>query len=122
MKPHTWIAVGALSGAITVALGAWGAHGLQKIVPPEDVAIWNTAVHYQGLQATALVLFGLSLQLRPRRCLGGWGLLAGSVIFSGSLYALVLSGLRWLGAITPVGGVLMILGWLAFAWSAWRSR
>lgn len=122
MKPHTWIAVGALSGAVTVALGAWGAHGLQKIVPPEDVAIWNTAVHYQGLQATALVLFGLSQQLRPRRCLGGWGLLAGSVVFSGSLYALVLSGLRWLGAITPVGGVLMILGWLAFAWSAWRSR
>lgn len=122
MKPHTWIAVGALSGAITVGLGAFGAHALKETVAPEDLAIWETAVHYQGLHALALVLFGVSLQVRPRRCLGGWGFLLGSAIFAGTLYAMVLGGPRWLGAITPIGGTLMIAGWLSLALSAWRAR
>ena len=122
MKPHAWIAVGALWGAITVGLGAFGAHALEQAVPPEDLALWETAVHYQGLHALALVLFGVSQQLRPRPCLGGWAFLLGSAIFSGTLYAMVLGGPRWLGAITPIGGTLMIVGWVSFALSAWRAR
>jgi len=122
VKPHAWIAVGALSGAVTVALGAFGAHALKESVSPEDLAIWQTGVHYQGLHALALVLFGISQQVRPRACLGGWCFLAGSAIFAGTLYAMVLGGPRWLGAITPIGGTLLIVGWLAFAWSAWRAR
>jgi uncharacterized membrane protein YgdD (TMEM256/DUF423 family) len=122
LKPHAWIAVGALSGALTVALGAFGAHALKESVTPEDLAIWQTAVHYQGLHALALVLFGTSQQVRPRACIGGWAFLLGSAIFAGTLYAMVLGGPRWLGAITPIGGTLLIVGWLSFAWSAWRAR
>ena len=122
MRPSTWIAIGALSGALTVALGAFGAYALEEAVPPEDLAIWQTAVLYQGLHALALVLFGLYQHVRPRPCLGGWGFLLGSAIFSGTLYAMVLGAPRWLGAITPIGGTLLIVGWLAFAWSAWRAR
>jgi len=122
MKPHAWIAVGALSGALTIVFGAFGAHALERKIPAPDLLIWMKGVQYQGLHALALVLFGIALQVRPRRCFGGWGFLLGSAIFSGTLYAMVLGAPRWLGAITPVGGTLMILGWLAFAWSAVRAR
>lgn len=121
MKGSSWIAVGAVSGAVTVALGAFGAHALKTRVTPEDLAIWETAVHYQGLHALALVLFGLWREQTGKRCIGGWGFLAGSAIFSGTLYALALGGPRWLGAITPIGGTALIVGWLAFATSALRA-
>jgi uncharacterized membrane protein YgdD (TMEM256/DUF423 family) len=117
-----WIAVGALSGAITVALGAFGAHGLEERVTPEDLAIWQTAVHYQGLHALALIALGLWRGREQRGDLAGWCFLAGSAIFAGTLYAIVLGGPRWLGAITPLGGALLIAGWLVFAWAAWRTR
>jgi uncharacterized membrane protein YgdD (TMEM256/DUF423 family) len=122
VRPHVWIAVGAASGALTVALGAFGAHALKARLAPEDLEIWQTAVHYQGLHALALVLFGIAQQVRPARCIGGWCFLVGSAIFAGTLYGLALGGPRWLGAITPLGGALLILGWLAFAWSAARAR
>ncbi len=122
MKPFSWVTIGAVSGAIAVALGAFGAHALRNSLTPEQLSVWETAVHYQFLHALALVLFGLSLQVKPRRCLGGWFFVAGSALFSGSLYGLTLGGPRWLGPITPLGGTLLILGWIAFAWSAWRKR
>lgn len=122
MSGGAWTAIGAVSGALTVALGAFGAHALQERVTPEDLAIWETAVHYQGLHALALVLFGLWRTQTGKRCIGGWGFLVGSVIFSGTLYALALGGPRWLGAITPIGGTALIVGWLGFAVSAWRRR
>jgi uncharacterized membrane protein YgdD (TMEM256/DUF423 family) len=117
-----WIAVGALSGALTVALGAFGAHALKTRVTPDDLAIWQTGVHYQGLHALALVLVGLWLAPGRRGVLAAWCFLAGSAIFAGTLYGMVLGGPRWLGAITPIGGSLLIAGWLAFAWAAWRER
>ena len=122
MNGPRWIAVGALSGAVTVALGAFGAHALKTRVEPADLAIWETAVHYQGLHALALVLLGLWCARESRGALAGWCFLAGSAIFSGSLYAMVLGGPRWLGAITPIGGTLLIVGWLAFALGAWKQR
>lgn len=122
MNRPRWIAVGALSGAITVALGAFGAHGLEERVTPEDLAIWQTAVHYQGLHALALIALGLWRGREQRGDLAGWCFLAGSAIFAGTLYAIVLGGPRWLGAITPLGGALLIAGWLVFAWAAWRTR
>jgi uncharacterized membrane protein YgdD (TMEM256/DUF423 family) len=122
MSGARWIALGALSGAVTVALGAFGAHALRDSVPPADLAIWNTGVHYQGLHALALVLFGLWRVQNSRGEPAGWCFLAGSAIFAGTLYGIVLGGPRWLGAITPIGGTLLIVGWLAFAWSAWRAR
>ncbi|HVS18145.1 MAG TPA: DUF423 domain-containing protein [Planctomycetota bacterium] len=122
MKGSKWIALGAVSGAVTVTLGAFGAHALEERVSPEDLAIWETAVHYQGLHALALVLFGLWRNQGGKGCAAGWGFLAGSAIFAGTLYAIVLGGPRWLGAITPIGGTLLIAGWLAFSWTAWRAR
>ena len=121
MKPHAWIAVGALSGAVTVALGAFGAHALKDSVPAGDLDIWRTGVLYQGLHALALVQFGLFRQHRPGGGAVGWAWLAGSVIFAGSLYAMVLGGPRWLGAITPFGGVSLIAGWVLFAHAALRE-
>jgi uncharacterized membrane protein YgdD (TMEM256/DUF423 family) len=122
MKPHAWIITGAVLGALTVALGAFGAHALKDRLAPADLELWKTAVQYQGMHAMALVFFGLAQQARPRRCLAGWSFLLGTVVFSGTVYALALGGPRWLGAITPFGGMLLIVGWIAFAASAARAR
>jgi uncharacterized membrane protein YgdD (TMEM256/DUF423 family) len=120
VKPN-WIAVGALSGALAVVLGAFGAHALKSRVGPDELDIWKTAVLYQATHALALVLFGLFRQRRVASAAPGWCFLAGSAIFSGTLYGLALGGPRILGAITPIGGVLFIAGWLAFAWQALRT-
>ena len=122
MTPRTWIAIGAFSGALTVLLGAFGAHGLKDTAPPEDLAIWQTAVHYQGLHAVALILFGLFARRAGARAFAGWAFLLGALIFSGTLYGMVLGGPRWLGAITPIGGVAMIAGWVAFGLAALGSE
>ena len=121
MTPRTWIAVGAFSGAITVALGAFGAHALKDSVPPAELEIWHTAVQYQGLHAMALILFGLFAERRPTGHLIGWLFLVGSAIFAGTLYGMVLGGPRWLGAITPLGGTALIVGWIAFGLAALRK-
>src|SRR3954468_20616813 len=109
------LVAGALLAATGVALGAFGAHGLKAVLPPEALGWWQTAVQYQMWHAIGLVAIGAMppASMRwPARMLAG-----GTVIFSGSLYLMALSGGTWLGAITPIGGVLMIAGW---AWLAWR--
>lgn len=121
MNARTAIFLGALSGAVTVALGAFGAHALEERVTPDKLAIWETGVHYQGLHALALILFGLFAERRPG--VGGltaWCFLLGSAIFAGTLYAMTLGAPRWFGAITPLGGTLLIVGWVAFAVAARR--
>ncbi|MBI5362559.1 MAG: DUF423 domain-containing protein [Planctomycetes bacterium] len=117
-----WIALGAFWAALAVGLGAFGAHGLKSIVAPEQLETWHTAVLYHVFTALGLVLYGLFRALRASRGLGGALLLAGSVGFSGSLYAWVLGGPHWVVFVTPVGGAVLIAGWLAFAWEAWRAR
>ena len=108
----------AASGAglafLGVALGAFGAHGLEARLSPADLGTFETAVRYQMYHA--LGLFGVAwLADRTGSALvvrGGWLLVAGTAVFSGTLYLLVLSGMRWLGAVTPVGGVMQLAGWL----------
>lgn len=128
MKPAHWIAAGAISAALAVGLGAFGAHGLEDRVEPSELEIWKTGVSYHFMHALGLVLLGLFLgqrELRTPNSTGGtaagWCLLLGSIIFAGTLYAMVLGGPRILGAITPIGGLLMIVGWLAFARAALRA-
>ncbi|MCB9914114.1 MAG: DUF423 domain-containing protein [Planctomycetes bacterium] len=117
-----WIAAGAVSGAITVALGALGAHGLKDTLGVDGLDLWRTAAHYQGLHALALVVFGLDAARRPAGKLVGWCFLLGSLCFSGSIYGLALGGPgAILGPITPLGGVLFIVGWLAWAVGALRA-
>src|SRR5437762_3552664 len=117
MSPDSRFAMisGALLAATGVALGAFGAHGLKALLSPEAMGWWLTAVQYQMWHAIGLVAIGAAPAARTRGA--AWMLAAGTAIFSGSLYAMALSDARWLGAVTPIGGVLMILGW---AWLAWR--
>lgn len=99
-----------LSGFIGVAAGAFGAHGLAKRVSAGDLDIWQTASHYQLLHAVALLALVALPRLRGLR-LVAWMWIAGTIIFSGSLYALVLTGIRKFGMITPIGGLCFLLGW-----------
>ena len=113
---------GAVSGFIGVAAGAFGAHGLKKTMAADLFEIFEVGVRYQMYHALALIVVG-ALALRGRSVdVAGWGFLIGTIIFSGSLYALALSGQRWLGAITPLGGVAFLIGWSALTWAALRAR
>lgn len=122
---NTWVAVGALSAFIAVAAGAFGAHALRERLSEYSLGVWNTAAQYQMYHAIALVLFGVWVQAAAQTTsysvFSGYAFLIGTVVFSGSLYALALTDIKWLGAITPLGGVAFLLGWLAFGWSAWRG-
>ncbi len=107
-------ASGATLALLAVALGAFGAHALRARLEPRDLEIFETAVRYQMYHALALLgIAWLSTRLGDLLIgWAGWLMVAGTLVFSGSLYLLVLTGPRWLGAITPIGGVLMIAGWL----------
>jgi uncharacterized membrane protein YgdD (TMEM256/DUF423 family) len=109
-----WIAAAALLGALSVGLGAFGSHGLHARVGPEALSAWQTAVWYHQLHAVALLavaLFG-SATGRSLRA-PAWLFTAGILLFSGSLYAMALTGLGALGPVTPLGGLCLIAGWLA---------
>ena len=110
-----WVMVGALWGLAGVGLGAFGAHGLKAVASAEGLAWWETAARYHLFHALALLTVGLLQQYRPGGDSAGWCLLLGSVVFSGTLYAMALGAPRWLGAVTPVGGLGMMLGWLLLA-------
>ena len=116
-----WLFIGALLGALAVITGAFGAHGLEGRLDAHHLAIWHKAVHYHALHALALVAIGLLQRTGSTPRLAGWLMLVGILLFSGSLYGLALSDLRWLGMITPFGGLAFILGWLALAFFALRG-
>lgn len=114
------IRLAALLGFFGVALGAFGAHGLADILKAHDtVEIWKTASHYHLIHAVVLLVLGLVGGRHAPARYGWWAVLVGVLIFSGSLYVLALTGLRWLGAITPVGGLLIMIGWLFIALRRW---
>ncbi|HSO82577.1 DUF423 domain-containing protein [Thiocapsa sp.] len=113
-RPRLWLTTGAACGFVTVALGAFGAHGLRDLVSPERLANWATATDYLGLHAIAILACGLWLLQRPddrlvHRAAGAF--LVGILLFSGSLFALVLTNQRAIGMITPMGGLLLLAGW-----------
>jgi uncharacterized membrane protein YgdD (TMEM256/DUF423 family) len=118
-----WIFLGALLGAVAVIAGAFGAHGLASRLDARSLELWETAARYLIYGAFALLLVGLfGRQGAVRGVTGaGWCLLLGSLIFSGTVAILALGGPRWLGAITPIGGTLLILGFLLFAWAALKT-
>ncbi len=111
---NRWLIVAALLGTLGVVLGAFGAHGLRARLEPQQLASWQTAVQYHLLHTLALA--GLALHAaQSGRAIGlqAWLFTAGIVLFSGSIYLLVLGGPRWLGPVTPLGGLCMIGGWLS---------
>ena len=122
----TWLGVGALSGLFAVAAGAFGAHGLKARLTPELLAIFETAARYQMMHALLLVVIGGLALKSPvsSSLLSAAGGLAtvGTVLFSGSLYVLTMTGISKLGIITPFGGLAFLLGWFFLGLAAWRLQ
>jgi uncharacterized membrane protein YgdD (TMEM256/DUF423 family) len=116
--------LGAVSGALAVALGAFAAHGLRSRIGADALATFETGARYHMYHALALLAVAWAAGRWPNTwtAAAGWLFVAGTVLFSGSLYLLALTGGRALGAITPFGGLAFILGWLALAWGAWTAR
>ncbi len=117
-----FIIIGALSGAIGVAAGAFGAHALKARVEPRMLEVFETGARYQMYHALAMLAAAWTVSRFPGSLANasGWLFLAGTVLFSGSLYAMTLTGVRALGAITPLGGVCFIAGWACIALAAMR--
>ncbi len=119
MHAKRFLIIGALLAMFSVILGAFGAHLLKNSLTEARFETFSTAVDYQFWHALGLMIVGVAgfkLSSNSWR-LAGYSLLAGTLIFSGSLYLLVATNTGWLGAITPIGGILMIIGWALFAWS-----
>lgn len=114
---NRWVSLGACSGFLAVALGAFGAHGLSGVVDEHALEVFKTGSQYQMVHALALVGLGaLSGRNSAQLAVPGWAFVLGTVIFSGSLYLLALTGAKWLGAITPVGGLSFMVGWASLAY------
>ena len=121
---RVFFGLGAVSAGVAVALGAFAAHGLRSRISPEALATFETGARYQMYHALALLAVAWAATRWPGGAVSaaGWLFVAGTVLFSGSLYLLAVTGVRALGAITPFGGLAFILGWLALVWAAWPGR
>ena len=115
--------LGAIFGLTAVILGAFGAHGLKETLTPESLTSFETGVRYQMYHALGLIIVSWAVAHweAGTAIAAGWFFVAGIVLFSGSLYVLVTTGPRWLGAITPIGGVAFIVGWVLLAWTAFKG-
>jgi uncharacterized membrane protein YgdD (TMEM256/DUF423 family) len=120
---RVFFGLGALSALLAVAAGAFGSHALRNRLAPDTLGIFEVGVRYHMYHALALLAAAWAVSRWPggAAVTAGWLFVAGTVIFSGSLYILSFTGQRWLGAITPLGGVAFILGWAALAWAAVRG-
>lgn len=118
-----WFATGAVMCGLGVVLGAFGAHGLRARLEPEMLSVYETGVQYHLIHALGLLAVAWAAARWPGGWVtaAGWLFVAGIVLFSGSLYAVAVTGPRWLGAITPVGGTCFILGWAVLAVAALRA-
>ena len=115
--------LGAVLAALAVVFGAFGAHGLRARLSPQDLETFEVGVRYQMYHALALIVVSWAIAHWEAgiATTAGWFFVAGILLFSGSLYVLVLTGPRWLGAITPIGGVAFIVGWVLLAWTAFKG-
>jgi uncharacterized membrane protein YgdD (TMEM256/DUF423 family) len=113
-------ALGGVSALIAVALGAFGAHALRPRLTPELLAVFETGARYQMYHALAILAaaFAFARWGTSQSLWAGWLFVAGTLVFSGSLYVLALTGARWWGAVTPLGGLCFLLGWIALIWGA----
>src|SRR5512132_789196 len=118
-----FFALGGLIGFLGVGLGAFGAHALKGHMEADMLATFEIGVRYQMYHALALLAVGWACTRWPGTVLtaSGWLFVAGTIVFSGSLYALSLGGMRWLGAVTPIGGLALLAGWLCLAWAVWKG-
>jgi uncharacterized membrane protein YgdD (TMEM256/DUF423 family) len=120
---RTFLILGSLNMFLSVALGAFGAHGLKSKISADMLTIYQTGVHYHMIHALGIIAVALTSKLTTAAPVSwaGWSMLIGIVLFSGSLYALSITGIKLLGAITPLGGVAFLLGWLLLAYTAYKG-
>lgn len=121
---RVFLIIGALAGMLAVLLGAFGAHALRTRLAPDLLAVYHTGVQYHFWHALGLLAIAFALAHYPAAAAlrwAGWLMLAGIVLFSGSLYLLAVTGVRWLGAVTPLGGIAFIVAWALFAYAVWRA-
>ena len=120
---RVFFVIGALSAFIGVAAGAFGAHGLKSRMSTEMLSVFEVGVRYQMYHAFALIIAAWVQAKWPSSLVttGGWFFAIGTIFFSGSLYLMSVSGVRWFGAITPLGGLAFLAGWVCIAWGAWRA-
>jgi len=119
-----WFLSAGIFGFLSVALGAFGAHSLKNVLDDYGRSIYEKAVLYQMFHTTALFVVGV-IQHFDRETsfsMAGWGFLIGIILFSGSLYLLAITGIKWLGAITPMGGVAFLFGWFWLVWAIIKGR
>jgi len=118
-----FILLGSIVAGLAVAAGAFGAHMLKAILDPAMLAVYDTAARYQIYHGIGMVLAGLAARLYEdaRFAAAGWMFALGTVLFCGSLYGIALLGVRWLGAVTPLGGVAFMIGWGWLGWRGWTS-
>jgi uncharacterized membrane protein YgdD (TMEM256/DUF423 family) len=122
MTWNQWLAVAAINGLVSVAAGAFGAHGLKGRLDPDMLTIFEIGARYQMYHALALLAVAwLVSRDVPSANLAGWCFLVGIVIFTGTLFGIPLTGIKKLGMITPIGGVSLMAGWAILAWAAIRS-
>jgi uncharacterized membrane protein YgdD (TMEM256/DUF423 family) len=116
--------LGAGFAFLAVTLGAFGSHSLKAILAPDMLAVFETGARYQMYHALALLAVGWAAHQYPQASfrIAGWLFVAGILLFSGSLYVLALSGVRWLGAVTPLGGVCFLAGWGTLGWQFFKQR
>lgn len=116
-----WIAIASMNLALAVALGAFGAHGLKNIATAEQLAWWQTGTLYFFFHALGLLIAGVLIKYFDFNALPAWLLQTGILLFAGSLYCMALGAPRWFGAITPIGGLFMIAGWVMLAIVAFKK-
>ncbi len=119
-----FLMLGAVNAFLAVALGAFGAHGLKSRLSPDLLEVYQTGVSYHMYHALGLLAVGLLAHWLSETVLlnwAGWMMVAGILLFSGSLYVLSITGIRWLGAITPLGGIAFLAGWALLAAAAWKA-
>ena len=118
-----FLALGSILAGLGVAAGAFGAHALKDILDPPMLQVFETATRYVMYHAFGLCIVSWAIDRYPEQRLekSGWLFLIGILLFSGSLYVVSLAGIRWMGAVTPIGGLAFMIGWLLLAWGVWRD-
>ncbi len=118
------LALGSFLGGFAIAGGAFGAHFLKDVLDPSMLAVFDTATRYQMYHGLGLCVVAWAVDRYPEKRLelSGWLFLVGIILFSGSLYGVSLTGMRWLGAVTPIGGVILLVGWFLLGYRVWRTR
>ena len=118
-----FLVIGTILAGAGVAAGAFGAHALKEILDPPMLQVFETATRYLMYHAFGLCIVSWAMDRYPEQRLqkSGWLFIIGILLFSGSLYGVSLAGIRWLGAVTPVGGLTFIAGWLLLGWGVWRD-